>query len=67
MNLLRTSFGLVKLATKAGLAGGAMYYSYKFGIWGNTQETEVGYTNLKSAIQVGIFIYCKAINKDQFY
>ena len=68
MSLLRTSFGLIKLATKAGLAGGAIYYSNKFGIWGNTQETEVGYANLKSTIKVGnLILYSYAINKAQFY
>ena len=56
MSLLQKSFGIIRLATKVGLAGGAVYYTNKFGIWGNTKETEEGYAKLKSTIRVGYVI-----------
>ena len=45
---------MAKLGTKLVLAGGAVYYSNEFGVWGNTKETEEGYANLKAAVKVCI-------------
>ena len=42
-----------KLGTKILLAGGSVYYSNKFSIWGNPTETEEGYARLKTVIRVG--------------
>lgn len=47
MGILRLSVS----GTKVLLAGGFLYYSNEFGIWGNINETEKGYARLKEVIQ----------------
>jgi hypothetical protein len=42
---------IAKLGTKIFLAGGVVYYSNEFGIWGNPKETEEGYARLKTVIR----------------
>ena len=45
---------IAKMGTKFILAGGCVYYSNEFGIWGNPKETEEGYARLKTVIRVSI-------------
>ena len=40
------------MGTKVLIAGGTLYYTNEFGIWGNMQQTEEGYAKLKQAIKV---------------
>ena len=47
---------IIKFSTKALICGGAVYYTNEFGIWGNTKETEEGYSKLKSTMQVSIHV-----------
>ena len=50
MGLLR----VIKFGSKVAIAGGAIYYSNEFRIWGNHEETEKGCAKLKSTVKVSV-------------
>jgi len=39
---------VVKVGVRLGLCGGALYYTHKAGVWGNTKQGLVAYDNLKA-------------------
>ena len=52
--------GVLRIATfstKVLITGGSLYCSNIYGIWGNTQQTEEGYTRLKLDIHVSIVVF----------